>query len=42
MDSGYRPAPKEDEKQLSIALAEHAAPYWTELKRNEEVSGNLT
>ncbi len=32
MDVGYRPVPKEDEKQLSMALAEPAAPYWAELK----------
>src|SRR6266404_5082935 len=32
MDAGYRPAPKEDEKQLSMALAEPPAPYWAELK----------
>jgi hypothetical protein len=32
MDAGYHPAPKKDEKQLSIALAEPAAPYWAELK----------
>ena len=32
MDAGYRPVPKEDAKQLSMALAEPAAPYWAELK----------
>jgi len=32
MDAGYVSASKEDEKQLSMALAEPAAPYWPELK----------
>ena len=32
MDAAWRPAPKEDEKQLSMTLAEPAAPYWAELK----------
>ena len=32
MDAGYRPAPREDEKQLSMALTEPAAPYWGDLK----------
>jgi len=32
MEAAYRPAPKEDEKQLSMALAEPAAPYWAGLK----------
>src|SRR5439155_329524 len=28
---GWRPAPKEDEKQLSMTLEEPDAPYWAEL-----------
>ena len=31
MDAGWRPAPKEDEKQLSMTLEEPDAPYWAEL-----------
>ena len=32
MDTGYRPVSKEDDKQLSMALAEPAAPTWVEPK----------
>ncbi len=38
MDTGWRPAPKEDEKQLSMTLAEPAAPYWAELKSTRSLA----
>ena len=38
MDAGYRPASKEDEKQLSMAIAEPAAPFWAALKNTRSTA----
>ena len=38
MDAGYGPSPKEDEKQLSMALAEPAPPYWADLESTRSMA----